>query len=154
MTHKVTTEEERPSSKELEINVCRAIQELEDQGFIFHISKNEDTYVSDGIDPINSYIENYSMISDLRDADLKDSYEIHWASVLCYAKLGDKRICPNCNDMMEVSEDNWKHWECNECGRIEYLATIDENEKRLSKPYWFIDCSKNKKVTSKGRFWE
>tara|TARA_R110000782_G_scaffold147707_1_gene240468 strand:+ start:508 stop:1005 length:498 start_codon:yes stop_codon:yes gene_type:complete len=44
-------------SQEDEINVSNAVKVLDTYGFTYHISKNEDLFVSHGIDPINSYID-------------------------------------------------------------------------------------------------
>lgn len=58
--------------KEIELSeVGKAIKVLEDKGFTYHISNSEnETWVSKGIDPINSYIETTTDFTNLNDKDI------------------------------------------------------------------------------------
>ena len=98
------------------------------------------------------------MLKDLQNANLKDSYDMHWATITAYAKVGDFRSCPNCGDKMILGDDNWLNWFCNNCSRMEYLCVEEwDNDKQTHikvVPYWFIDCIGNDEKITKGRYWD
>ena len=95
----------------------------------------------------------------LETADLKDSYEIHWATVTMYAVPGDVRACPSCQGKMEYNDDgDFDIWFCDNCCREEYLCTHTYDNELAEHvpctPYWFMDCYDSTEKTAGAKYWD
>ena len=93
-------------------------------------------------------------LKDLLRANLKDSYEKHWAFITMYAEPGEIRACPSCQGKMYLDDGgDWEQWFCDNCDRVEYLVTI-QNEKPIDTPYWYIDCCENTEKPKGIKYWD
>ena len=101
---------------------------------------------------------NKDYLKDLESADLKDTYDKHWAFITMYVSHGDRRMCPNCQGCMEYTEEgDFPMWNCLICDRREFLCTTTYDYKLQKEinvtPYWNIESSEDNTNTGV-KYWE